>query len=139
MHTDLHEFYGMRCVCATGFTGVFCEELIAQSLAAEERVFQDEYADIPVLCKNVNNKAEIKKQPVRHVRTPHANASYFLVQGGLIWYVNENDTELGISFKNAWPRRLSDVFPTVEDNIDAILFDGMNSEYLIFKVRHIQT
>ena len=128
LHTDLNEFYGMKCVCQTGFTGVFCEDLIEQQ-ENDEPV--NEYMDVPVLCKNINKKAEIKKQPLRKTNTPHGNNSYFLVQNGQIWFANSEAENF--MYKNNWPKRLSEIFPTIEDNIDAILYDDLSKEYLIFK------
>ena len=130
VHTDLDKFYGMKCLCQSGYTGIFCEQFIDKNEA--KSMLSDDFTNVPVLCRNVNKKVDIKKQPIRQVNTPHGKNSYFLIQGHLIWYVN-SDNEFK-NKKNHWPKPLAYIFPTIEDNIDAIIFDNSTNEYLIFKV-----
>ena len=53
-----------------------------------------------------------------------------LLKGDLIWHV---DSLKNIE-RSKWPIKLFNVFPGVAENIDAILFDHIQNEYLIFKV-----
>ena len=134
LHTDLNQFYGMRCLCQTGFTGIFCEHLITQTYLIES----DDYKDIPVICKNINNKTEIKKQPIRYVNTPHSLNSYYLIQDDLIWYVDNLGQEENSNFKNKWPKRLIEIFPSIENDVNAIIYDELSNEYLLFKVNFLE-
>ena len=121
----------MKCLCQNGYTGIFCEKLVAK--LEGDQIVTDEYTDIPFLCRNINKKADIKKQPIRQVDSPHALNSYYLIQGGQIWYIDGGYESR--SYKNQWPKRLAEIFPTIEDNLDAIIFDNMTNEFLLFKVR----
>ncbi len=132
LHTDLDQFYGMKCLCQTGFTGIFCENLLVQS----NLLTSDDYTEIPILCQNINNKTEIKKNPIRYVNTSHSLNSYYLIQGDLIWHISSEEEDN--IYKNQWPKRLTDIFPSIEENLDAIIFDSLNNEYLIFKVSSLK-
>ena len=110
----------------------------------------EDYNQVPSICKT-NNKTLLTQQPLRASKTPFSNESYYLIQGtylliyiffikcyyfyyflkgDLIWHV---DSLKNIE-RSKWPIKLFNIFPGVAENIDAILFDHVQNEYLIFKV-----
>ena len=83
---------------------------------------------IPHICEGVN-KTLIEENPLRLVKTLHTNSSYYLIQDDLIWYLDDEKYD-----ETVWPMRISRLFPNIKGKVDAIIFDDIKNEYLIFKV-----
>ena len=83
---------------------------------------------IPNICKTTNITV-INQEPIRLTRTAFSTNSFYIVQGTKIWFVNDDQVDLSV-----WPQRLSTIFPSVDSQINAILYDNIRNEYLVFKV-----
>lgn len=83
---------------------------------------------IPFICEGTN-KTLISQSPLRLMKTLHSNSSYYLIQDDLVWFLEDEKYD-----ENLWPVSLESIFPKIKSNIDAIIYDDINNEYLIFKV-----
>jgi hypothetical protein len=81
---------------------------------------------IPSVC---TKKAPSPQSMLRLSRTHHSNTSYYLVENNLIWFVDGDEYQ-----SDRWPKKLYKIFPGVEGNVDAILYDDNLNTYLVFKV-----
>ena len=88
-------------------------------------------SNVPNKCKN-----EIENQKMlKLARTPYSNDSFYLIENDNIWYVENQKYKNG----DKWPKKVSEIFPELNTEngakeIDAILFDDINEQYLIFRV-----
>lgn len=83
---------------------------------------------LPFICEGAN-KSVIEANPLRLVKTLHTNGSYYLIQNESVWFLNDEKYD-----ERTWPMKFSNIFPNINGPIDAILFDDIKKEFLIFKV-----
>lgn len=119
---------GMKCLCKSNYSGIFCDKDISLEVHKVEKLRS---ISIPSICLSTNRTLINNEAPIRMVKLLHSNNSYYLIQNDLIWYMNR-----GIIVKDGikWPLRLSELFLSIEDQIDSILYDYSNEEILIFKM-----
>lgn len=127
IHSDLYnnKVFGMKCLCETGFSGFFCE--IEMHSPKSNTFYKSRH--VPHICQSTLNQT--LNLPLRMVKLPYTNSSFYVIQSDLVWYINEGSIENDVQ---KWPVRITDLFPGVEIDIDAIIYDYLNNEILIFKV-----
>lgn len=123
VHANLYEnkMYGMKCLCPKDFSGIFCEK----DDSLNERTKQIGLK-IPSICDLTENSKELELHPLRFVRLPYTNDSFYLIQNDLVWYI-----EQGLVSQ---VDQISSLFNGINGQIDAILYDYLKDDVLIFKV-----
>ena len=70
----------MRCVCKTGFSGIFCEKNDFFRLSNTEILDAINNTLVPTVCKN-RQLSIIKEDSLKISRTPYTEKSFYLIQG----------------------------------------------------------
>lgn len=122
-------------VCALGemcLTNGYDHKCVNSRSSIEPKVGESSielYPQAPEICLfgNHNDPSSLLRLSKSH----HSATSYYYIQNGLIWLVDN-----GVPIQG-WPKSLSQVFPGMDEDelIDAVIYDENHGHYLLFKKR----